>query len=349
MGLIAYATREDVKSALDSAETARNNAKVDRALGAAKDTIDGFLKRSFRPVLATRTKSWPNRQYARPWRLWLDRHELISIDTLTAGGITIPAADYFLEPQSGPPFNRIEIDLDSSSAFAAGDTHQRAVSILGLFGHSNNEESVGSLSASLAAGASSTSSVTWTTANVGVGDVLRIDDERVIVSGRTMVDSTQDIGGNLTASTSDVSISVTNGAGFDTDEIILVDSERMLVVDIAGNTLTVKRAWDGSVLASHTSGADIYTLTGVQLSRGELGTTDASHSSGATIYRHLVPPLIRDLSIGEALVQLQQEGAGYARQSGSGDNEMLVNGRGLTDIRRDALYRYGRRSRTRGV
>lgn len=342
-------TREDVQRALDSVETARSNAQIDRVIESASRSVEGLLKRKFRPVLATRTRDWPNHQYARPWRLWLDADELISVSALSAGGTTIASADYFLRPDTGPPYNRIEIDLDSSAAFASGDTHQRSVSITGLFGHSNDEEQVGTLSGALAAGASSTASVTWTTADIGVGDVLRVDSERMIVTGRTMVDSTQNIGANLAAQTNDVTVAVSNGAGFDTDEVILVDSERMLVVDIAGNNLTVKRQWDGSVLAAHTAPADIYTLTGVQLQRGVLGTTDASHVTDTAIYRHIVPGLVRELAIAEAINTFQQERSGYAREIGTGEASREASGRGIRDIRAEARAAYGRKARIRGV
>lgn len=348
---VFYASREDVKRALDSAETARNNGQVDRALGKATDSIHGLLKRRFYPQLATRSKAWPNHQHARAWRLWLDADELISVSQLVAGGVTIPSTDYFLEPaNAGPPFTHIEIDLSSSSAFGSGSTHQRAIEITGVFGACADEEQVGELAATLAAGAGATATISWSTARVGVGDILRIDQERMIVTQRTMVDSTQNLDGpGLGALASDVTVPVTNGAGFAVDEIILIDSERMLVVDIAGNNLTVKRAWDGSVLAVHATSADIYTLTGIELSRGQLGTTAAEHASAAPIYRHLVPPLIRDLAVAEALTQLQQETSGYARTAGTGEAERLVGGRGLMDIRMDARSRYGRKARTRAI
>jgi hypothetical protein len=350
MATVWYATREQVKAALDTAETARNDAQVDRAIGSATDTIFQLTHRRFWPQTATRFFPWPNRQYARAWRLWLDGDELVSVTILVAGGTTIPPTDYFLEPvNTGPPFTSIEIDLSSSSAFSSGATWQRAIAITGEFGHSADDESVGSLGGTLAAADDSTAAITWTTARVGVGDILHIDDERMIVAERTMVDSTQNTGGALTSSSADDTVSVTDGTAFDTDEILLVDSERMLIVDIADNTLTVKRAWDGTILATHNSGADIYTLTGVELSRGQLGTTATSHTSSTTIYRHVVPNLIRDLAIAEAINQLQLETSGYARVIGEGDNAREGTGRSLFDLRRDVERRYGRQARVGAV
>jgi len=351
MATVAYCTREMVMAALDVAEVARNSAQVDRAIEAATDAIHGLLKRRFYPQLATRYFDWPNQQYARPWRLWLDDDELISVTTLVAGGVTIPPGDYFLEPaNSGPPYTRIEIDLASSSAFAPGATHQRAIVVTGLFGYSADEEQVGDLTASLGASEGATGSATWTTARIGVGAILRIDSEWMIVTAKTMVDSTQNLGGaGLQASSSDVTVPVSGGAAFAVEEVLAIDSERMLIVDKTGNNLTVKRAWDGTVLAAHSAGADVYTLTGVELDRGELGTTIAAHSSGADIFRHRVPPLIRDLAVAEAINQLQQETAGYARVIGEGETAREGTGRGLFDLRRDALARYGRQARSRAI
>lgn len=348
MGVV-YATRESVKSALDSAETARNNRQVDRALESASRTVEGLLKRRFYPWTGTRYKDWPNQQYARAWRLWLDADELVSLATLVAGSVTIPATDYFLEPKNiGPPYSRIEIDLDSASTFSSSGTPQRAIAITGVFGYTAEEESVGTLAATLSSSATG-ASPTWT-ADVGVGDIVHVDSERMIVTDRTMVDSTQNLGGSgLAAQANAVTVAVSNGAVFLLGQTILIDSERMLIVDVAGNNLTVKRAWDGSVLAAHSTNADIYALTGIVVSRGQLGTTAAAHSSGATIYRHVVPGLVRELTIAEALTTLGQQTSSYATKVSSGDGERDAGGVGLPDLRDKAIARYGRRARKRAI
>jgi hypothetical protein len=351
MATVWYCQREQVKAALDVMEVARNDAQVDRAISAGSRNVEGFLKRHFYPLMATKYWDWPNYQRARSWRLWLDRWELASVSQLVAGGVTIPSSDYFLEPANdGPPFNRIEIDLSSGSAFSTGSTHQRAIAVTGVFcGCPLDEEQVGSLAAGLAASVSATAQVTWTTAGIGVGDILRIDTERMIVTAKSMVDSGQNTTGALTASSSDVAVLVANGSAFTVGETLLVDSERMRVVDIAGNTLTVRRAWDGTVLATHASNADVYTLSGVELQRAALGTTLGDHLSGAAVYRHVVPELVRDLNVAEAINQLEQELSGYARTIGEGDTIREGIGRGLRDLRKDALQRHGRVARSRAV
>ena len=56
------------------------------------------------------------------------------------------------------------------------------------------------------------------------------------------------------------SVTVADGTQFLTQSVIKIDSEEMLVTNIATNTLTVTRAFNGTTAASHTSGA---TVSGV--------------------------------------------------------------------------------------
>jgi hypothetical protein len=355
-----YCTREDVTGALDVKLTARAHRQVDRAVESGAREVEGLLHRTFRPVLKTLYFDWPNelQRGTRPWRLWLDANEVISVSSLQAGGVTIPASDYFLEPaNSGPPYTRLEIDLASSAALSSGSTHQRAIQAAVLAGFRNDEEQVGDLTSTLDADVADTASLTWTSAFIGVGDVLRIDSERMIVADKTMVDSGQNTTGALTASAADVTVGVADGTAYAVGTVLRVDAERMLLVDKAANNLTVKRAWDGTVLAAHFSGADVYTLTGVELARAQLGTTLAAHTSGADVYRHLVPGLVRELNIAEAINTLQQEGTGYARRSGLGEargtgrpnSDVEASGRGLDDIREQAWAAFAREARTRAI
>lgn len=345
-----YTTREVVKAALDSAETARNNAQVDRCIASASRAVEGILHRplgGFAPQVATRYFPWPNDQNAKPWRLWLDEHELISVTTLTAGGTTISASDFFLEPVNNPPYDSIEIDLDSSAAFSAGDTHQRAIAITGVWGDTADEAPAGALAEAL--DDSETAVDVSDSATIGVGSILRVDSERFLVTGKSMLDTGQNIGANLDANKAATTVAVATGSAYSAGETILVDAERMLVEDIAGNNLIVQRAFDGSTLAAHTSGADVYAPRTLTVVRGALGTTAATHSTSAAIYVHQVPALVAELCVALALITLGQRQAGYARTVGSGDSEREASGRGLAQIRKDAIATYGRLARTAAV
>jgi hypothetical protein len=343
-----YCTREDVKGALDYRETARNDAQVDRAVEAAARAVEGALHRRFYPQTDTRYFDWPaeNQRGGRPWRLWLDQHELISVTTLSSGGTTIAASDFNLEPGDGPPFTYLELDRSSSVGFGGGSTPQRDITIAGVFGYSADDAAAGTLVEAL--DLSETGVDVSDSAAVGVGDLVKVDSERMLVTGKSMLDTGQNTSA-LTAAVSDVSITGITAGTIAVGETILVDSERMLVVDVAGTTLTVKRAWDGTVLAAHSGGADIYAPRTLAVVRGAVGTTAASHDSATAVTRHVVPPLVRQLAVAEALTSLLQEGSGYARTVGSGEAQREAVGRGLKDAREQAWTAHGRKARIRAV
>ena len=346
-----YATREEIKAELDVKETARSNARIDRALADATDAVHGLCHRTFYPTATTKYFDWPGSQNGTSWRLWLDANELISVTALSSGGSVIASTDYLLEPnQYGPPYTHVEIDLAGPAAFGGGDTHQRDISITGLFGYRNDETSVGTTAEALDASESGVDVDAATSAAVGVGSLLRIDGERVIVTGRTNLDTGQTLGGSgLTGVNNSVTVTVQSGAAFATGETILIDGERMRVDDIAGNTLIVTRAWDGSTLAAHSVGATIYAPRTLTVARGALGTTAAAHNSGATVYRWDAPGPVRQLCVAETVTSLLQGRSGYARTAGSGEYERETTGRGLKELRERVYVSHGRKARTRAV
>jgi len=351
MGTPYYATREEIKAELDVKETARSNARIDRALADATDAVYGLCHRIFYPTVATKSFAYPGPQVGPTWTLRLNANELISVTTLTSGGTTIAASDYFLEPNEyGPPFSRIEIDLDSSAAFSSGDTHQRAITVTGLWGYKNNETTLGATAEALDASETGIDVDAATSAAVGVGSLLRIDNERVIVTSRSNLDTGQTLGaGGLTNQNSNVTVPVQSGAAFAAGETILIDSERMLIEDIASNNLTVRRAWDGATIAAHTAGATIYAPRTLTVERGALGTSAATHNTAATVYRWDAPGPVRQLCVAEALNDLLQGRSGYARTAGAGENEREVTGRGLKELRDRVYASHGRKGRVRSV
>ncbi|HEX6970284.1 MAG TPA: hypothetical protein VF174_15925 [Micromonosporaceae bacterium] len=345
---VFYCSREDVKAALDAKLTARSDAQIDRIIEQSSRFIEGLTHRKFYPLSTTIYKDWPNFQYARSWRVWLDQHPLVSVTTITSGGVVIAATDYFLRPDDGPPYSHIEIDLDSSASFGGGSTHQRDIAILGVAHWPEVPLSTGSLGEDLTSG--ETDVDVSDSSAIGVGDIIRIDSERMTVTGRSMLDTGVDIdaGDSLTASPADVSITVSGSSGAPVvGETILIDSERMLVVDRAGLVLTVKRAWDGSVLATHAGSASIYAPRTLTVERGALGTTAATHSTSAAIVKHVAP--VRTLCVAESVNTYLQETSGYAREVGSGDNTREASGRGLSDLREQIRTTYGRKARIRAV
>jgi hypothetical protein len=56
-----YATREEIKAELDMKETARSNARIDRALADATEAVRRAVPPPiFYPVLTTRYFDWPD-------------------------------------------------------------------------------------------------------------------------------------------------------------------------------------------------------------------------------------------------------------------------------------------------
>jgi hypothetical protein len=347
-----YATREDVMRAADSKETARNAAQIDRGLEAASRSIDALCHRTFYPQIATKSFDWPNSQGAAPWRLWLDANELISVSAVTSGGTTISLADVLLEPNAyGPPYNRLELDLSSSAAFGGGDTHQRDITITGLYGYRDDESEVGAMAEALDTSETGLDVDGATSAAVGVGSVLRVDTERMNVVGRTMLDTGQNLAADLDIKANAVTVAVASTAGFAAGEVILIGAERMLVIDIAGTNLIVKRGWDGSVLAAHTTGADVYASRTLTVRRGALGTTAATHSTAAPVYRWDPPGPIQSLAVGEVLNALGLEQASYSvvLRAGETGSERTRDLRGLQALRAQVYDGFGRKARLRGV
>lgn len=348
MSTVWYATREDVKAALDSAETARNNAQIDRALSAATPIVEGQLRRKFYPLVATKYFDWPNDQRAFPWRLWFDQHDLASLTTLVTGGITVPSSGYYLEPnRSGPPYTNVVMRLDSQYAFSVGATFQRSIAITGVWSYNLDEDPAGTLAAAVLDTTGTTINVT-DSASIGVGQILRIDNERMTVTGKSQLTTGQTVQTPMTASNANDQLAVSDGTKFVIGEVLTVDTERMLVVDIAGNNLTVKRAWDGSVLASH-SGSTIYAPRTLTVVRGDLGTTAATHSNTTAIAKHRVPGLVRQLQVAESLVQLGLETTGYLRTATRGEGQGRPVISMVEDLRQQAYQAHGRKIRNRAA
>jgi hypothetical protein len=345
-----YATREDIKNELDVKETARSNARIDRALEDATRRVEGLCHRRFYPVQATRYFDWPPPSGGTSWILRLNHQELISVATLASGGVTITSDQYNLEPvNDGPPYNRIEIKLSGSASFGGGDTHQRDVQGAGLWGYRNTETSTGATVEALDDSETAVDVDGATSAAVGVGSLVRVDSERMIVKERRQLSTGQTLGASITNVNNIVTIAVQTGTAFTAGEVILIDAEKMLVEDISGNNLMVRRAWDGSTIAAHTIGATIYAPRTLAVTRGALGTTAATHASGTAVALWVPPGPARQLTIAEVLVDLLQGRSGYARTAGSGDSERETSGRGLKDLRDSVYDELGRKGRMRSV
>ena len=337
---IWYATREAVSLTLEAADTSRSASLIDRKIEAASRTAESCLHRRFYPALVTVEYDWPNYQYVAPWQLWLDDNEAISIISMVAGGTTIDAADRFLrrgDNKAEPPYSYIEIDQASAAALQSGDTWQKSIVLSLLTGWNDTDTSAphatlsGAINSSVLTGVLNPSTGPYE--DLGVGSLLLIGTERLQVIGRRYSAVTgQTLGGNLEDHQSVVSIPVTSGAAFSVGESILIDSEKMRVTEIAGNTLVCDRAFDGTVLDTHTSGASIYARRTFTFKRGVLGSTAASHSDTDSVYVHAYPEPLPELVIAEVCAAM-----GVETHESFSDY--------LKDLRERAYYTLGRVSR----
>lgn len=346
-----YTTRERVKTAVDLKWSARVDPQIDDAIEAASDAIEGDMNRVFYPTIATRYWDWPNFAYPYPWRLWLDQWELAAIPTsVTSGGVAIPLSACNFEPiNSGPPFRSLELRRDMNYGFGVGPTPQRDIAITGPFGYWTRTAPAGALAAAMT-DTTGTSATVTNGALAGVGDNILVGAERMLVTDKAMVDTGQAQQGTgcSTAKASDNLLGVADGTKFSVGETLLLGSERMRVLDIAGNALSVYRAWDGTVLATHTA-AEIYAARLLTVTRGALGTTAATHSNGAAVAVGLVPGLIRQLATAYALVDVANQSGAYAQSQGDGETKVTKIGQGIPALLSSAYAQFGRKARIRTI
>ena len=356
-----YVNRERVTAVPDIKFTARFTDSVDRAIESASDAIDGVCHRRFYNIDETKYWDWPNFQRAYPWRLWFDQSDIADVtvnppvvhtggDGIDGTQVLIPANQIKWGPWNyAPPFTFLELDRATNAAFGFGKTPQRDITITATFGYWLKLKSAGSLATALTDTTSTVITVT-NAAALGVGDVATIDTERMLVTERNMADTTQNQQGTgcSTASSADTALTVTDGTKFFSGETLLLDNERMNIIDISANILTVRRAWDGTVLQVH-SGARIYAGRQLTVTRGDLGTTAATHANNATININVVPAAVRDYALALALVQVLDETGGFTDAQGSGSSRISGIGKSLGDKLDYVVTKYARKARKRSV
>ena len=321
-----YATVEQIQAAADYKPTAFEADRLKRITDAASRRIEQRLHRQFYPTTEAVTYTTPRLhkpQMADGTGFFLGR-DLLSIASATSDGTTQTVADIDLWPgHYGSPFAWVEL---------TGGT----IVITGDWGYSNDTVVAGALDGAMSDTTGTAPKVTDSSL-VGVGDLIVIDSERMVVTDKLQVDLAQNTTTTHTADTSDVTVGAADGSVIFAGETILVDAEEMLVQSISSNNLTVKRAWNGSVLAAHSSGADIFAPRTLTVERAATGSTAATHSDAAAITRNVAPGPIIDLCIAESLNTYEQETAGYARAIGSGETQregrgfMLENARDQAD------------------
>lgn len=318
--LPTYVTREALADALDVSPTGYDTAALDRSVMAGTGAVETLCRRVFWPEVASRVFDWPNAGITAPaYRLYLlgEHSELADVPTsLTSGGVTIDVADTIPGPADlGAPFGWLDLDTGTSAAYSSGPTWQSSTVVRGVFaGCPVRTRTVGELDAALDASSTAVVLDPAAAAAVGCGDLLNVGTERMLVTGRTWVDTTIDV--TLTASSADNVLTGITAGAVAVGERLLVGGERLRVVDVAGTSVTVARACDGSVLTAHTA-ADLYASRSLIVERAYGGTTAAAHADADGVAVQVYPPLVAELALAEALVNRAQVGGAYARPRGT--------------------------------
>lgn len=348
-----YCTRLDVMTATDIKTTVDYVRHVDSAIEAAAEEADRLTKRRFWNEIRTGKWDWPNYQRAAPWRVWFDAAELADVTeyppAVTTGGQVIPPSAIFWGPWNyAPPYSYMELDRSQSYAFGAGSTPQQDIRVTANFGYWARVKPGGTLAAAVSSTTSAAVTVSDSSA-AGVGDVLIVDGESMLVSDNAMADTGQAQQGDgcSTASPSDNVLTVSSGAAVAAGEVLQLDAEWMLAESVTGDNVTVERAYLGTQIAGH-SDAAVYAPRSLTVLRGFGGTTAATHESGAAASVALVPAEVRELAIAEAINYVYQKTSAYARTIGE-NGGTTVPGGSLPDLRNRVYERYGRKARQRVV
>lgn len=320
-----YTSREVVKVALELTSSTDDFA-VDLAIAQASEKIDGQLRRVFYPTYDTRYFDYPNDQLAESGELWLEGDELVDVTTFNSGGQVIPPANYLLYPNV--PYNRVVMNRAVNASFTSGATYQKSIAITGTFGYTNSEVLATTLVASI--DASQTLVTVANSASVGVGQLIRVGVERMLIIGKRLIDSGQDLLVSMENTPSQNAVSVTDASTFNVGETIQIGAEPMVITSIAGNVLYVKRS--STEMESHLVNSTIYVPRQLELIRASTGTTAASASTSAEVYLLTPPHTIQQLCLAEAVTTYLQSATGYARSLGSGSSDGKPAGAGLTEL-----------------
>lgn len=376
----AYSNRDETARSIDFKPGVDANAALDRALVSTAENIDAHTHRVFYPWDTTLWWDWPSQggsgggQRAMPWRLWFDEWDCCYLETFATGGVTIPTSAIFLEPvnrKPGWPFTELQLDRSQSYGFGGNSqTPQHALMGTGTWGFSADAYQVAALAAEV--GLDDTDITISDGSQAGVGDLLVLgygrgeaaypsalgyagavqpyQGERCLVTSKATAATglTQSGSGCSLAAANDQALSTTGTGALNVGEVLLLDQEQMLVTDVTAGVATVERAWAGTTLATH-SAATVYAYRLLGVDRAQLGTTASTYAQNAVVCKHRKPGLVRDLSIAESVNRILQEGSGYARTVGSGENVMPASGAALADLWAEVKTAFGRKARKRAV
>jgi hypothetical protein len=287
----------------------KSEAKVMRYIRGASQEIDRDLG-AFIPYTAS-CKVWVT---GNDWTRLLVP-PLLSVTSIDNDGTVLATTDWIGRPVQRAwehgPYYYLDLDPDGSVAEWASDD----LTIVGKWGMYDYSVSLG-FSASLAAVDTATLAIA-DGSKLSPGMVLLIESEQLLVesTSTTTTDSTADLAEDVDA-TSETEITITDGTKVAVGEVIKVGFEQMLVLDIATNELQVERAYNGTSMAAHTSGAGVLVFRTFNVKRGINGTTAAIHSSKA-VYQYQAPADVNYLCRQLAALMMNKASSNFVGRSGN--------------------------------
>ena len=174
---------------------------------------------------------------------------------------------------------------------------------------------------------------------IGVGDTLLIESDALFVSAKLLVDTSIDLDDTLTADKNDVT--VTLDAAVKEGEVITLNSERMFIASISGLDHTVERAYDGSTLAAHSSGADVFAPRTLTLVRSVNGVSAATHANATAVAKYAPPADIQGYVLAYAIANMHQDSTKRTGVAGGDQGSVETKGFSLWAMREALIVKYG--------
>ena len=292
------------------AQAEEQTRALDR-IQAASDWIDRWGP--FVPVTATRRFDGPSTSFAseRGPSLFVD--PLLAVTSLVNDIQTLTASDYLLYPRSrhweNGPYTRIELDPDSTAA--AWTRKRDGVVIVGQWGKYAEAVSTQTTLVNTTLTSSDTALQVSNGARVSPGMVLLIESEQVLMQGTGARSAATSLLAEAVDET-ETDIDVDNGAEFNLGEVIRLEAEDLRIRDIVGNTLQVRRGWNGTTPGAHANDSALSVYRTYTVKRGVNGTPAASHANGTAINRYLPPGDVNWLARQIAGLMVKKAQGGFA-------------------------------------
>lgn len=246
--------------------------------------------------------------------------DLLEVTTIVDDDDTYATTDYLLYPRNrlweNGPYAQIGHDPDGD--YVIWTAERDIIVITGRWGKWEKSEST---TAAIGTGGQASDATTLLATNgskICPGMVLLIDSEQELVTGY----STPTTGVTTTSEdldTSEEEITVADGTKVYAGEIIRVNFEQMKVLDVQANTLYVRRGWNNTAKATHTSSANVDAYRTFTVEREVNGTSSAAHTAATTIYRYTVPDDINFLAREIATLMLKKSQGGFAGKTGNAE------------------------------